>query len=95
MESFPSNNIAKPCRRYGVSVSNCYKWRDKLIESGKRIFYESGRSGDNEYKKENEKLKRLVGEQALVIDELKKITEGGDNEPVNNLRNRLSVSRIP
>ena len=33
MESFTSNNIAKLCRRYGVSVSNCYKWRDKFIES--------------------------------------------------------------
>ena len=83
MESFPSNNIAKPCRRYGVSVSNCYKWRDKLIESGKRIFYESGRSGDNEYKKENEKLKRLVGNQASVINEVKKLEREEIMEAVN------------
>ena len=79
MESFPSNNIAKPCRRYGVSVSNCYKWRDKFIESWKKGFYESGRSGDNEYQKENEKPKKLIGDQALVIDELKKNTEERDN----------------
>ena len=56
------------------------KWRDKfIIESGKKGFYESGRSGDNEYRKENEKLKKLIGDQVLVIDELKKITEGRDN----------------
>ena len=73
MESFTSNNIAELCSRHGVS------WGDKFIESWKRGFYESGRSGDNEYQKENEKLKRLVGDKALVIAELKKITEGRDN----------------
>ena len=79
MESFTSNNIAELCRRHGVSVASFYKWRDKFIESGKKGFYESGRPGDNEYQKENEKLKKLIGDQALVIDELKKITEGRDN----------------
>jgi len=77
MESFKSNNITELCRRYGVSISNFYKWRDKFIESGKKGFYKSG--GNNNYGKEFDKLKRLVGDQALVIDELKKITEGGNN----------------
>jgi transposase-like protein len=77
MESFTSNNIAELCRRHGVSVASFYKCRDKFIESGKKGFYSSG--GNNGYEREIEKLKRLVGDQALVIDELKKITEGGDN----------------
>ena len=76
MESFTANNIAELCRRHGVSVSNFYKWRDKFIESGKQGFYESGRSGYNEYQKENEKLKKLIGDKALVIDELKKNYRG-------------------
>jgi len=79
MESFTSNNIAELCRRHGVSVSNFYKWRNKFIESGKNGFRGAGRSGDNEYRKENEKLKKVIGDQALVIDELRKITER-DNE---------------
>ena len=74
MESFTANNIAELCRRHGVSVSNFYKWRDKFIESGKQGFYGSG--VNNGYEKENEKLKRLVGDQALVIDELKKNYRG-------------------
>ena len=77
MESFTANNIAELCRRHGVSVSNFYKWRDKFIESGKKGFYGSG--GNNGYEKEIKKLKRLIGDQALVIDELKKITGGRDN----------------
>ena len=74
MESFTANNIAELCRRHGVSVSNFYKWRDKFIESGKHGFYGSG--GNNVYEKEIDKLKRLVGDQALVIDELKKNYRG-------------------
>ncbi len=74
MESFTANNIAELCRRRGVSVSNFYKWRDKFIESGKQGFYGSG--VNNGYEKEIEKLKRLVGDQALVIDELKKNYRG-------------------
>lgn len=78
MELFRSNNIAELCRKYEVSGANFYK-RNKFIESSKKGFYELDRSGDNEYEKENERLKRLIGDPALVIDELKKITEGEDN----------------
>ena len=94
MEKFTANNIAELCRRHGVSVSNFYKWRDKFIESEKQGFYGAGRSGDNEYERENEKLKKLIGDRALVIDELKKLQRGEIMETVNNLRNRLSVSRL-
>ena len=58
MESFTSNNIAELCRRHGVSIVSFHKWRDKFIESG--------RFGDNEYQKENEKLKKLIGDQAYI-----------------------------
>ena len=74
MESFTANNIAELCRRHGVSGANFYKWRDKFIESGKQGFYGSGEN--NGYEKENEKLKKLIGGQALVIDELKKNYRG-------------------
>ena len=77
MESFTANNIAELCRRHGVSVASFYKWRDKFIESGKQVFYSTG--GNNVYEKEIDKMKKLIGDQALVINELKKITEGRDN----------------
>ena len=62
------------------------------MESGKQGFYGSG--GNNGYEKEIDKLKRLVGNQALVIDELKELQREEIIETVNNLRNRLSVSRL-
>ena len=74
MESFTANNIADLCRRHGVSVASFYKWRDKFIESGKQGFYSTG--GNNVYEKEIDKMKKLIGDQALVINELKKNYRG-------------------
>ena len=90
LESFTSNNIAELCRWHGVSVSNFYKYRDKFIDSGKNRLYESGKARDNEYQKENEKLKKLMGDQALDIDELKKITE-----EIHTIVQTYSCTRLP
>ena len=83
MEPFTSTNIAELYQSHGISVSNFHKCRDKFIESGKKEFYELGRSGYDEYKKENEKLKRLVGNQASVINEVKKLEREEIMEAVN------------
>ncbi|MEM0136701.1 MAG: transposase, partial [Thermoplasmatales archaeon] len=64
-ESFTATNIAELCRRYGVSVAQFHRWKDRFIEAGKRGLSESSKG--NEYEKEIDDLKRLVGDQALVI----------------------------
>jgi len=47
---------------------------------GRKGLGESSKSSRrNEYQKEIDDLKRLVGDQALAIDALKKIYGGGDN----------------
>ena len=53
-----------------VSPVNFRKWREKFIEGGKKALGET-REG-NELEAENRDLKRLIGEQALVIDAFKK-----------------------
>ena len=70
MESFTATNIAELCRRYGVSVAQFHRWKERFLESGKRGLAESSKG--NQYDKEIDNLKRLVGDQALVIDALKK-----------------------
>ena len=70
MESFTATNIAELCRRYGVSVAQFHRWKERFLESGKRGLAESSKG--NQYDKEIDDLKRLVGDQALVIDALKK-----------------------
>ena len=74
IESFTSTNIAELCRRHGVSVAQFHRWMDRFLEGGSRALGESSKG--NEYQKEIDDLKRLVGDQALVIDAFKKSRQG-------------------
>ena len=77
IESFTAANIAELCRRHGVSVSQFHRWKERFLEGGSNALGES--SNGNECQKEIDDLKRLVGDQALVIDAFKKVDMGGDN----------------
>ena len=70
IESFTSVNIAELCRRHGVSVVQFYRWKERFLEGGRKGLGISSKG--NEYQKEIDNLKRLVGDQALAIDTLKK-----------------------
>ena len=75
IESFTAANIAELCRRHGVSVAQFHRWRERFLEGdNSNALGESSRG--NEYQKEIDDLKRLVGDQALVIDALKKSRQG-------------------
>jgi len=80
IESFTATNIAELCRKHGVSVAQFHRWKERFLEGGRKGLGESSKSSRrNEYQKEIDDLKRLVGDQALAIDALKKIYGGGDN----------------
>lgn len=75
MESLTSDMpIVRLCRKYGVSVAQFHRWKDKFIESGKKGLGES--SGGNEYELQINELKQLIGDQALVIETFKKTLQG-------------------
>ncbi len=75
MESLNSNmTVAELCRKHGVAPVNFRKWREKFFEGGKRALGESNIG--NDYEKEIDDLKKIIGEQSLVINELKKISGG-------------------
>ncbi len=74
IESFTATNIAELCRRHGVSVAQFHRWKERFLEGGRKGLGESSKG--NEYQKEIDDLKRLVGDQALVIDALKKNRQG-------------------
>jgi len=80
IESFTATNIAELCRKHGVSVAQFPRWKKRFLEGGRKGLGESSKSSRrNEYQKEIDDLKRLVGDQDLAIDALKKIYGGGDN----------------
>jgi len=75
MESLNSNiTVAELCRKHGVAPVNFRKWREKFLEGGKRALGES--NSGNDYEKEIDDLKKIIGEQSLIINELKKISGG-------------------
>ena len=74
IESFTATNIAELCRRHGVSIAQFHKWKEKFLEGSSNALGESSKG--NEYQKEIVDLKRLVGDQALVIYVFKKSRQG-------------------
>jgi transposase len=86
MESLTTNiTVAELCRKYNLNPNVFYNWpnvfynwKQKFIEGGKVAL--SGSSIDNinkDLETENERLKRIIGEQTIAIDTFKKTLETG------------------
>lgn len=78
LESLNTNiSTAELCRKYNISPPTFYQWKERFIEAGKASL--NGRSNNDINKnlqKENETLKRIVGELTIVNDAFKKTLEG-------------------
>lgn len=70
IEGLGGRPIADLCAQYNIRPSQYYKWRDHLVESCASVFEPAARSGkDSRLESENEKLKRLVGELILALNQ--------------------------
>ena len=70
------SSIAEICRKYQISESLYYRWRDKFLEAGSRALA-SRNSSDPELavKSKIAELERIIGKQAVQIEILKKISQ--------------------
>lgn len=60
----------------GISDSLVYKWRDKAFRAIQEAFTENKRQGKKEdFFAEKDRLLKIIGEQACVIDTFKKTSE--------------------
>lgn len=76
--------ISEICRKYGVNPNSFYKWKEKYAKSGvdglapKNVQAVS--SKESELQRENDQLKKLIGEKELALniykDLLKKTNPG-------------------
>ncbi len=65
--------LAQLCSRHGITQSQYYIWRDRLLKDGQAIFAFGGSDKEQErLRKENAKLKGIIGELTV---ELKKTEE--------------------
>jgi transposase len=79
MESLTTNiTVGELCRKNNLNPNVFYNWKQKFIEGGKSVL--SGFSKDNinkDLETENERLKRIIGEQTIAIDTFEKTLETG------------------
>jgi putative transposase len=67
------SNVSEICRKYGISQSLYYKWRDKFLEAGKESLSGSRSSrADKSVEAKIEELEKVIGRQTVVIEVLKK-----------------------
>jgi len=68
-----SAKIVEICRKYGVSQSQYYRWRDLFLEGGK-IALERGKISKSEQQLQNRlsEYEQIIGKQAIEIQILKK-----------------------
>jgi transposase len=70
------SSIADICRKYQISESLYYRWRDKFLEAGSRAMASrNGADPEAAGKARIAELERIIGKQAVKIEILKKISE--------------------
>lgn len=69
--------MADLCRKHNIRPSTFSKWKSRFMEGGKSAIESRGVSAMALHRRETDKLKQIIAEQTIVIEELKKTMEGG------------------
>lgn len=77
------DSIAEICRRYQISESLYYRWRDKFLEGGSQALSSRNGSGpEAAVKARVSELERIIGKQTVQIEILKKsLSKAGGGLP--------------
>jgi transposase len=68
-----SISVSELCRKYAVSPTVFYQWREKFIHGGKLALSGALKDPQKEKEAENERLKKLIGELTIANDAMKKV----------------------
>jgi len=77
LDGFKGRSVREICAEYGVSQTQYYKWRDASLNLLKKGLGDKRRKGnrDRSAEAERNRLLKIIGEQQLIIDIQKKISE--------------------
>ena len=68
-------SVAELARQNGVNENQIYRWREQFISSGRQgLNGAKSQTADQRLEAENEQLKKLLGEKALELDIVKKLS---------------------
>lgn len=70
----PGAVVTEICRKHGIGSSTYYKWKREAV-SGMREAVAGPNREVIALKQENARLKKLVAEEALLIDRLRELNE--------------------
>lgn len=60
--------LGELCARHGIRQSLYYRWREQLLNEGKKVFERGGVSASEErLKGENRRLKAMIGELTMEL----------------------------
>ncbi len=64
--------VAEICRKYGISDSLYYRWRDQFIEAGKRALGKRSESPNAEMTRKLSEYESIIGKMTIENQILKK-----------------------
>jgi transposase len=77
LESLNTNiSLSELCRKYAISPTVFYQWREKFIQGGKLALSGALKDPVKEREAENERLKKLIGELTIANDAMRKVLSG-------------------
>ena len=77
LDGLKGRPVRELCREYGISDAQYYKWREEAINAMKQGLKDKRRKEwrDKSWEVERNRLLKMIGEQQLIIDIQKKISE--------------------
>ena len=68
-------SVAELSRQHGVNENQICRWKEQFLEAGRQgPNGDKAMTGDQRLEAENEQLKKLLGEKALEVDILNKLS---------------------
>jgi transposase-like protein len=77
LEGIESNNVQDVCRKYEIAPGQWYRWKETFLQQGEAGLEDHRKISRkrNSLETENQKLIHLVGRQALMLEEQKKLLD--------------------
>lgn len=77
LDGFKGRKVREICTEYGISDAQYYKWRDEALGLLQAGFQDKRRkeARNNSHEAERNRLLKIIGEQQVIIDIQKKISE--------------------